>query len=332
MARAAMQKRRILVLLRMLERDTDEGRGLTVREIVDRYRELGITAERKSVYDDFAALCDFGVDVDMVRENGRTEYRLLSRQFELAELKILVDAVQSAKFITPKKSDDLIAKLSMLTSDRQSSELKRYVYVADRVKSSNESVYYAIDAIHSAIRDARRVSFLYFDLNEKKEKVYRHGGERCEVSPYALVMDDGKYYLVAYDLAPQKIKHYRVDKIERLEISDAPRDGGELFGSFNAALYAKEHFGMYGGEETLVTLYCANRLAQVVLDRFGQDVTLNRRDEGHFEVSVRVACSVHFLAWVLSLAPEMKVIAPRSVREQMRSMLRSAIDEYDVQP
>ncbi len=330
MARSAMQKSRILALCRMLERETDEGRGLTVREIVERYQRLGFTAERKSVYDDFASLSDFGVDVGMVRENGRTEYRLLSRQFELAELKILVDAVQSAKFITPKKSDSLIAKLSALTSDRQSSELKRYVYVADRPKSANESVYYAIDAIHAAIRDNRRISFLYFDLNEKKEKVYRHDARRYEVSPYAMLMDDAKYYLVAYDSASQKLKHYRVDKMERLECSDEAREGREALRTFNAALYAKEHFGMYGGEQTLVTLRCANRLAQIVIDRFGQDVTLNPHGDGYFEVSVRVACSVHFLAWVLSLAPEMTVSAPQSVRDQMRDMLRGAVSEYGV--
>ena len=328
MAKAANQKTRILKLVRMLERETDEDHGLTVSEIIDRYAAENITAERKSVYDDFAALADFGLDVAHVRENGRTEYRLLSREFEPAELKILVDAVQSAKFITPKKSDELIAKLSTLTSERRERELRRYVYVADRAKSVNESLYYAVDAIHSAIRDNKKVGFLYFDLNENKEKIYRHDGARYEVSPYALAMDDGKYYLIAYDAAADKIKHYRVDKTERLALLDTPREGGELFKNFNLAKYSTEHFGMYGGEETLVTLRCRNRLAQIVYDRFGKDVSVNRRGDGHFDISVRVVVSVHFLAWVLSLSPEMTIVSPHGVRDRMRELVESTAAEY----
>ena len=323
-----MQKTRILTLYRILERETDEAHGLTLAQIVERFAASGISAERKSVYDDFAALSDFGIDVDRVRANGRTEYRLLSRKFELAELKILVDAVQSAKFITPKKSDELIAKLTTLASDHQSRELKRFVYVADRAKSVNESVYYAVDAIHRAIRDNRKVSFLYFDLDPKKEKVYRRGGELYEVSPYALAMDDGKYYMIAYDAAADKIKHYRVDKTERLALLDEARDGASLFKGFNLAKYSTEHFGMYGGEETLVTLRCADRLAQIVLDRFGHDVTLHKRGDANFELSVRVVVSVHFLAWVLSLSPEMTVVSPQSVREKMRELIDGAAAEY----
>lgn len=328
MAKAAMQKTRILTLMDMLERETDEERGLTVAEIIDRYEAANIRAERKSVYDDFAALSDFGVDVKCEREKGRTEYRLLSRKFELAELKILVDAVQSAKFITPRKSDELIAKLTTLASERQSRELKRTVYVADRAKSMNEGVYIAVDAIHAAIRDNKKVGFFYFDYNEKKEKVYRHDKARYEVSPLALVMDDGKYYLIAFDGKADKIKHYRVDKTERLVPLDEMREGRERFRDFNVAAYTKEHFGMYGGEEVLVTLRCTNRLAQVVLDRFGQDVSLHLRGDDHFEVSVRVVVSVHFLAWVLSLSPEMTIVEPRSVRERMREFVESAEREY----
>ena len=328
MAKAAMQKTRILTLMEMLERETDEDHGLTVAEIVERYADAGISAERKSVYDDFGALEDFGVDVKRERQNGRTEYRLLSRKFEIAELKILVDAVQSAKFITPRKSDELIVKLTTLASDRRSRELKRAVFVADRAKSMNESVFIAVDAIHAAIRDNKQVGFFYFDLNEKKEKVYRHDKKRYEVSPYALAMDDGKYYLIAYDAAAGKIKHYRVDKTERLSALDSPREGRELFKNFNLAKYVTEHFGMFGGEETLVTLRCENHLAQIVVDRFGKDVTLNRRGDGKFDISVRVIVSDVFLSWVLSLSPEMTIVEPKSVRAKMRSLVESAAAEY----
>ena len=328
MAKAAMQKMRILTLYDMLERETDETRGLTVAEIVDRFAEAGISAERKSVYDDFAALSDFGIDVGKARCDRRTEYRLLSRKFELAELKILVDAVQSAKFITPKKSDELIAKLTTLASERQSRELKRFVYVADRPKSVNESVYYAVDSIHAAIRDNKKVGFFYFDLDPKKKKVYRHDKKRYEVSPYALAMDDGKYYLIAYDGEADKIKHHRVDKTERLDVLDEPRGGAALFKNFNVATYCKEHFGMYGGEEILVTLRCADRLAQVVVDRFGHDAPIRAGKDGYFEIGVKVVASVHFLAWVLSLSPEMTVVSPQSVRDRMRELVESAAEEY----
>lgn len=330
MSKAAMQKTRILTLWRLFSEETDEERGLSVGEIISRFAEVGITAERKSVYDDVAALQDFGLDIAKVREGNRTEYRLLSRDFELAELKILVDAVQAAKFITPKKSDELIAKLSGLTSRRKSNELARFVYVSDRAKSMNESVYYAVDTIHSAIRDNRKVSFLYYDLNEKKEKVFRHGGMTYVVSPYGLTVDDGKYYLIAYDSAAGKLKHYRVDKTQRLEVCDEIRDRSEEYRDLNVAKYATEHFGMFGGEETLVTMRCENRLAQIVLDRFGSDVQLRPADADHFEFSVRIVVSVHFLTWALSLAPEMTVVSPQKVVTEMRSLIEHGARTYEV--
>lgn len=328
MPKTAMQKTRILTLARLFSDETDEDHGISVPEIVSRLDEVGIPAERKSVYDDIAALKDFGMDIVMTRENGRTDYRLVSRDFELAELKLLVDAVQASKFITPTKSDELIAKLSRLTSERQSRQLRRQVYVSGRVKTMNESIYYSVDTIHTAIRTNKKISFLYFNINEKKEKTYRHGGDRYVISPFELTWYDDNYYLVAYDSAAAKIKHYRVDRMERLKVTEEDREGNDLFARFDMAQYSKAMFGMYGGREELVTLRAKNYLSGAVIDRFGGGVTLRRADGDHFDVTVRVTVSVHFFAWIMGFAPDMTVIAPDTVRDEMVATLEKTLQLY----
>lgn len=328
MPKTVAQKTKILALARLFRERTDEAHGMSVQEIIAALDEEGIAAERKSIYGDIAALCDSGMDIIKVREGGHTEYRLVSREFELAELKLLVDSVQASKFITPKKSDELISKLSALTSARESRQLRRQVYVSGRVKTMNESIYYSVDKIHAAIRDNCQISFLYYDWNERKEKVYRHNARTYEISPFVLTWSDDNYYLIAFDSAAGKIKHYRVDKMERLGITDKMREGHGHFDGIDMAQYSHEMFGMYGGKSEAVTLRCKNDLARIVIDRFGRDITLRPEDDGYFLVTVRVYVSVHFLTWVMNFAPDMTVCAPEWVRRDMVSLLEQIKAQY----
>lgn len=329
MPKSTNQKIKILALERLFRARTDEDHGLSVQEIISALDGEGICAERKSIYDDIAALCDFGLDIIKVREGQRTEYRLASREFELAELKLLVDSVQASRFITPKKSDELISKLSALTGERFGRQLKRQVFVSGRVKTMNESIYYSVDKIHSAIRDNKMISFLYFDWNEKKEKVYRHSGATYTVSPFLLTWSDENYYLIAYDSAAARLKHYRVDKMERLSVTDLLREGHDAMKGVDMAQYSREMFGMYGGKSESVTLRCSNRLARVIIDRFGRELTLRPDGEDAFLVTVRVYVSVHFLTWVMSFAPDMTILSPACVREEAHRLAKTITEQYE---
>ena len=199
--------------MEMLRQDSDEQHPLSTREIIDRLEAEGIHAERKSIYDDIAKLCDFGYDIIQVQNRLGGGYYLAEREFELPELKLLVDAVQSSRFITTKKSRDLIKKLEKMAGHFDAGKLQRQVYVAGRVKTENESIYYSIDNIHRAIQENRKIAFSYLEWNLKKELVPREESKRI-VSPWALIWREENYYLVAYDGKDDIMKHFRVDRLK----------------------------------------------------------------------------------------------------------------------
>ncbi len=315
------QKLKILYLKKILEERTDAEHPMTMAQILAALEEYGITAERKSVYDDIASLRDFGVDIEKTSDRA-VGYYVAFRTFELPELKLLVDAVQSSKFITHKKSTELIRKLEGFTSTHEARRLSRQVYVANRVKTMNESIYYTVDLIHEAMQENIRITFQYFDWNMRKERVLRHDGKRYEVSPWALTWDDENYYLLAYESESGKVKHFRVDKILSVRLTDLPREGETHFTDFDTGEFARKVFGMFGGEETLVVLRCHSSLAGVILDRFGTDVTLIPDGET-FTVAVKVMISPQFLSWTAGFGERMYIESPDSVREQLRGLVES---------
>ncbi len=325
MPKSANQKIKILYLLRLLLENTDEEHGLTLKEIESALFDDGISVERKTLYDDMETLRLYGIDIDKRTEKRSTTYHVISRDFELPELKLLIDAVQCSKFISEKKSRELIDKLSSLVSRHDAARLRRQVYVANRVKTDNERIYYSVDYIHEAINTNKKISFLYFEWNEKKEKVLRHGGKRYVISPHALTWDDENYYMIGYDGEAGLIKHFRVDKMQSLSFVDEARDGEKLFSDFDMALYSKKAFGMYGGREESVTLRCKNRMAGVIVDRFGEDVVFLRSDNEHFEVHVKVYVSPNFYGWLLSLSDGVIVTAPESVRDEFHDLLKGTL-------
>ncbi len=327
MARGANQKIKILYLMKIMYELTDDSHGLTLNEITEHLANYGIDVERKALYDDLEVLRNFGIDIEM-RKDKTVRYYVASRDFELPELKLLVDAVQSSKFITHKKSMELIKKIESFTSRHEAQKLQRQVFVANRIKTMNESIYYTVDYIHEAISNNVQITFQYFDWNEKKEKVLRHDGQKYLVSPWMLTWDDENYYMIAYDQNSKQIKHYRVDKITKISLMDQKRDGVEFFKNFDMALYSKKTFGMYGGSEESVTLRCKNYLAGIMLDRFGSDVSFIKVDDEHFEFHVKVYISPLFLTWIMNFGADIMIVSPDNVKSDFVSLAKQAIQQY----
>ena len=328
MAKSSNQKLKLVYLMKILLEKTDETHSITMSEIIDALQAYGIGAERKSLYDDLETLRVYGMDIIGTQEDRKYYYHVGNRQFELAELKLLVDSVQSAKFITEGKSNELIKKIEGLASQYEASQLHRQVFVNGRVKTMNESIYYNVDRIHTAIAENSRIRFRYFQWNVDKEMELRHNGAVYEVSPWALSWDDENYYLIAYDSIQGIIKHFRVDKMLNIESSGEQREGKQMFKSFNMAAYARKTFGMYGGVEEWVRIKCDNSLAGVMIDRFGKDVSMTRLNEIQFVATVDVAVSRQFMAWVIGLGDGAEIIGPESVVDEMRKEIKRLAGQY----
>lgn len=327
MAKSEKQKLKLLYLMQLLLEKTDEEHAVTMPEIIEYLEKNDIQAERKSIYNDIQLLTDFGLDIISIKERPGGYY-LASRQFELAELKLLVDAVQSSKFITSKKSRELIKKLGTLCSDSQAKQLQRQVVVTNRNKTVNESIYYNVDIIYNAIAANVKVQFQYFEWNINKEMQLRKNGAFYCVSPWLLTWDDENYYLIAYDDRAGIIKHYRVDKMLKIDLTREVRSGKEAFAGFDVAGYSKKTFGMFAGEEETVTLCLEERLTGVVVDRFGTEAAMRKKDEDHILARVNVAVSRQFFGWVAGLGAGIKIEAPETVAEQYRAYLEDILNLY----
>lgn len=324
MPRSDKQKLKLIYLVKIFQERTDNDHGLSMQEIIDALEAEDIKAERKSIYTDISALNEYGYDIVQDKEGKNFVYKLVSRDFELPELKLLVDAVQSSKFITENKSNKLIKKIESLSSIHDAKSLHRQVYVANRIKTKNESVYYNVDDIQKAIADNSKISFQYFQWNTDKKRELRHDGARYEISPWALTWDDENYYMIGYDSKDEKIKHYRVDKMLKIEIvEDSKREGKALFKDLDMAVYSKKVFGMFGGEEEVVTLRCKNEMAGVIIDRFGTQVDISKKEKEHFTVRVGVQVSPQFLGWVFSLGEGVQITGPKSVVDRMKEEVKT---------
>ncbi len=334
MSKSSMQKQKLLYLQKILLEKTDENNALTLTEIKDELARYGIKTERKSLYDDMEILQSFGLDICRVR-TSTVRYFIGSRNFEVAELKLLVDAIQSSKFITHSKSLKLIGKLEGLVSENQGKELNREVYVTNRVKTFNEQIYYNVDFLHNAISQNKKVAFKYtewrvnFGSQQKIVRAPRKNGKDYEVSPWALCWDDENYYLVAYDSEAGIIKHYRVDKMEKIRLLTQNRDGAELFEEFNLARYAKSVFSMFGGEECNVKLSVDNNLVGVIVDRFGADTYIVRESEKTFSVNVRVALSPQFYAWIFGLGNGVRILTPKRAVDEFKDKIKELSAYYN---
>ena len=322
MARSEKQKQKLPLLERLLRRRSDEDHPLSMEELLAELERYGIRAERKSVYDDMEQLRELGLDVQNRR--GRDGgWFLGSREFELAELKLLVDAVQASRFLTGRKSEALIKKLEGLASVYQAGQLQRQVYVDRRIKTMNESIYYSVDRLHAAIAAGCVITFHYFEYDLRKERVLRRDGKLYRATPFGLIWDNENYYLAAWDEDRKELRHYRVDKM--LDIRATPVKGTDR-GDWTAEGYTRRHFGMSAGRPCRLKLRCAAALAGVVLDRFGRDVMLVPDGEDAFTVTVEVAVSPPLWGWLFGLGDGVEVCAPRWAAREYRDRLARALE------
>lgn len=333
MSKGSNQKLKLSYLQQILLRETDDNHGITMKQIRELLESYDVTSERKSIYADIAALEDLGIEVESFQEGRDTFYHVVGRQFELAELKLLVDAIQSSKFITENKSNELIKKIESLASKYEAQKLQRQVYVSGRVKTMNGSVLYSIDTLHAAIADNKQITFLYCEYNTKKELVPRSDGKVYKISPWGLSWDDENYYMIGFDPEPKAgqshIKHYRVDKMKSIALTEDVRQGKEYFEGFDIASYARMNFGMYGGDRRLVKIRFANRFVGIFIDRFGKDISIvPEKDEGYSHINVEVAVSSQFFGWIFSLGTEVQIVGPDDVRGQMKEYIDLISNNY----
>ena len=313
--------------MQILLESTDEAHVMSAADICKALEAYGIYAERKSIYTDIEALCDWGMDIVQVK--GRhSGYYVGSRDFELPELKLLVDAVQSSKFITTRKSEELIKKLESLTSKHEARLLQRQVFIYNRPKTGNETIFYNVDYIHTAILENVQIQFQYTEWTEKKQLRVKKGGAFYQVSPWALTWSDDNYYLIAYDAEKEAIRYYRVDKMKNVSLLSEHRLGKTMFQNFDLAAFAKKTFSMYGGRDEEVVLVCKNAIAGVFLDRYGTDIMLIPVDEEHFKVKVLVAVSPQFFGWVTGLGDMIEIAGPKNVVEEYRNYLKNILKSY----
>lgn len=328
MAKGINQKLKLLYIAKILNEQTDEEHPMSTAVLIEKLSEYEISAERKSIYDDIEQLIDFGYDINKSRSRTNGGYYIGERQFQMSELKLLVDCILASRFISLKKSRELIDKIEKMASVHEGKQLKRTVYVQNRVKTDNESIYYLVNDIYSAISDNKKISFCYMDWNINKRKEPRHDGLRYVISPFALTIKDENYYLIAYDDKADMIKHYRVDKISKICIEDEPRTGIDKFKSFDVATYTDRSFGMYSGTDETVSLKLPETMVGIIIDRFGTGVDIRKLEDGIISARVKVSVSEQFYGWVSSLGGDVVISGPENVKNEYIAFLDKLIGKY----
>ena len=326
MAKINNHKLALLYMMRELLQKTDEEHVLNATELIKALEGYNCEADRRTIYSNVEILQEFGLDV-IKKENGQGYY-IGSRDFELPELKLLVDAVQSSKFITEKKSRELIGKLMQLAGEQKAKQLNRSVFIRNRMKTGNEKVYYNVDALHEAMNRNRQIRFRYGEWSTGKQLVMKKGGREYFVSPWALTWDDENYYLIAFDEEAGIIKHYRVDKMLDIGLTDRERVGQEAFQDFDLAAFSKKTFGMFGGPDAEVVLRCEESLVGVIIDRFGRETAIVPEDGGYFHVHVTIAVSPQFYGWVTGIGAGIEIVSPAHVRDGYREYLQTILAKY----
>lgn len=317
-------KSRILLVLKYLYENTDDSHSVSIVDILLYLESEGISANRHTIPHDVEQLQAFGFDVICTRST-QNRYSIGQRLLELAELKLLVDAVQSSRFITTKKSRELISKLGRLTSVHQAKTLKRSLYVEKRVKSANESIFYCIDLLNAAIASKCKIEFQYIEYTPDRKRCLKHDGQVYSLSPYALVWNDDSYYVVGYSDSHEMVVKFRVDRMSNPRLTKTPSVKKPK--GFDIAHYTRRLFSMYDGELKSVELLCDNNVMKYIIDRFGAKVKTSRVNEERFTVTVEAAISPTFLGWVFSFGGKIRILSPADVREQYISMAHEALSD-----
>lgn len=327
MPKSPRQKEKLIRILEILERKTDEDHFITTKELINELAAYDIEAERKAIYDDILILQNMNYDITMNKgKNGG--YALVSRKFNKSEIMPLVNAVSCSKFITEKKSRELISKLESFLSEWDAKTINRNVYVADRVKSDNESIYYSVDAVAAGIAEKKKISFLYCDWNVNKQLVPRHNNKRYTVSPISLTWDDEKYYLIAFSEEYNQIRHFRCDKMKDVTILEDKISVNDDIKNFDAVKYENRTFGMFSGYPEYVTLTFPESYIGVMVDRFGKEPSLRKEADGRISIRVNVNVSPQFYGWVSALGTEVRIKSPESVVDEYKKYLEKLLQNY----
>lgn len=332
MAKNKNQRLKLLYLRQILEEYTDADHGISMDRILELLSMRGIKAERKSIYEDIDVLIN-DLDMDIQRPAGRDfTYRLNSRLFDIAELKLIIDSVQSSKFLSEKSSREIIKHLSALCSRHEANQLHRDIILANRVKNEEDLISNNVGNINAAISTGKQISYKYFDYSIHKRKVYRKNGTPYQVSPYALVYSDENYYMLAYAEEHGEVRPYRVDRMEGVKVLESStRQGKEAFAKIDLAQYQKYAFSMFSDNVQPVTMVFQNRLMNAVIDRFGRDILVMKEDDNNFRITVNVAVSNQFYGWVFGLGNMARIIGPEHVKQGMKELLESVHGEYEDQ-
>lgn len=312
-------QKRLLLTLKYLWEKTDEEHPVTLKEIGEYLQQNGIETTRKTLQADINLLTGFGIDI-ICNHSTQNQYHIGERVFEVPEIKLLVDAVQSARFITAKKSKTLIKKLSLFVGEPQADILKRQLYVDHRLKAGNEGIYFTVDLIHQAIRLKKRVTFQYYYYTPDKKKDLKHNGKIYVFSPFALIWNDDSYYVIGYSDSHQKIVKFRIDRIYGMKITE--KFAVRKPEGFKVSDYFSQVFSMYEGTERAIALLCENELMTYVIDRFGESVPVTPADEDHFSATVKVSLSQTFYRWVFSFGGRMKIQAPQEAVDGFQNLLQ----------
>ena len=327
MPRSFNQKLKILYLMKFLQEKTDREHPVSVKDIIRTMEAYGISVERKTVYDDIETLRTFGMKIGS-RRGKPAGFYLEERTFELPELKFLMDAVQSSKFITEKQSAALVRKLEDLASVHEAKKLKSQVFLMPGIKTLNEEIYTNIETIYDAISANRQISFRYYQWTLSRELKPKRGGERYRVSPGKLLWNNDNYYLMGLDESSGIVKHYRVDKMMDVAVEEEKRSGESVFRDFDMGRFSAETFGMFDGKETILKIRFNNELVGVVLDRFGKKAVLQRSDDTHFFLQTHIRVSGQFFGWLTGLGPGAEIVSPEKVRKEYKSFLTKILKTY----
>ena len=318
-------KERLLYIYKVLYEQTDENNPLSTSQIIDCIeKEYGIDSHRTTIAKDIDILKKFGVDIVKI-SSTQNKYFIASRKFEIPELKLLIDAVESSKFITQKKSEELVAKLASMTSKNQADKLKRNLNTPDRIKPGNEQIYYIVDTVNEAINQRKKISFQYYEYSADKKKKLKNDGMDYIFSPYTLVWNGDYYYMVGFSDKHQKIASFRVDRIAATpdilseKIVPKPRN-------FNIAKFTKSVFKMYDSEHVIAELRCDNSLMKVIIDHFGEDVRTSEYNNTEFIAKAEVSASPTFFGWIFGFGGKIQIISPQSLKNQYRDMVKSTLE------
>lgn len=324
------KKLTLIYLQQLFLEKTDKTHFVRMPEILSFLESKDIFVDRRTIYTDLKLLNYAGFEVVGVPEKGGYKYHHPSRLFSINELKFLIDSVASSKFLTSRKSRELIEKIKQQGSNYANESLNRNILLAKRVKSMNDKVFKNLDILYEAIATNSQISFKYTKLTPERTIAYTNSGAITETSPFAVTLNDDNYYFIAYDKGMNSLRHYRVDKLDSLQLLPKPREGKELFKSFDIVDYTQKTFSMFSGREETVTIEAYNSLAGAFFDKFGEAVHIRKcfENPNHFIARVNVTISPQFYAWIFGFERKVKILSPASVQEEFVETARKILDKY----